>query len=317
MLVWLVDFDGKIENLALMRLSAWHKARGDTARLKKGAAYPELFETPDKVYVSCIFRWNRRAALALAEAWGDRAEIGGSGVDAISQLSIPKTTPPDYGLYDQDRAIGFISRGCIRRCPWCIVPTKEGGLKRVSTAREIVGKYKEALFLDNNFLALDDFESDLDWLAFHDVKIDFNQGLDARLVTESAAQYLVACKWKTKGGEKVRLALDSVGQKRAVEQAINYLEYAGMKRHSIFAYCLIGHNGLESDVDRLMFLHGQGVRVFPMGFRDNETGAQPATGWDLKLYKKYRRLIIRMPFAKSVWSDFRRDVAGEGKALPF
>lgn len=308
--IWLVDFDGKIENLALMRLSTYHKAQGNTVRLKRGAAYPELWEMPDKVYISCIFRWNRRDALALAKAWGDRVEIGGTGVDVHSTLPPEAaTTPPDYELYGGQRAIGFISRGCPRRCPWCIVPKKEGALHRVSTAREIVGDRQEALFLDNNFLALDDFESDLDWLAFQEIKVDFNQGLDARLVTESAAQFLAACKWKTPGGEKVRLALDTIGQKQTVEQAINYLEYAGMRRNQIFVYCLIGHDGVESDIDRLLFLRSLGVRVFPIGYRDNGTGDQPATGWDLKLYKKYRRLIIRMPFAKSVWKDFEHEVA--------
>jgi len=79
MLIWLIDLDGKIENLALMRLSAWHKTQRNAVRLKMGAAYPELFEIPDRVYISCIFRWNRFDAQHLAESWGDRAELGGSG----------------------------------------------------------------------------------------------------------------------------------------------------------------------------------------------------------------------------------------------
>lgn len=305
MIIWLVDFDGKMENLALMRLSAWHKARGDIVRLKRGAAYPELFEMPDRVYISCIFRWNRPGALALAGAWGDRAQIGGSGVD-VKKMLPPEVaaTPPDYDLYGGDRAIGFISRGCPNKCPWCIVPAKEGGLSRVASAREIVGLQRKSLFLDNNFLAMPGHMDDLSWLAENRIKVDFNQGLDARLITDENAVQLSRCTWDLPGGEKVRLALDSCGKKAVLQRAVERLCHAGMKARDVFVYVLIGFSGLESDLDRLLFARSLGLRVFPMGYRDIKTGKEPRRGWNVPLYKKYKRLIVRMPFAQSVWSDF-------------
>jgi hypothetical protein len=309
MLIWLVDFDGKIENLALMRLSTWHKAQGHTVRLKFGDARPELFETPDLVYISCLYKWNRRAALYLKDAWGDRAVIGGTGFSALEKL--PKGArflQPDYDLYGNDRAIGFISRGCNRSCPWCIVPLKEGNLRRVSTARDVVQDKKEALFLDNNFLALRGFEDDLRWLARKGIKVDFNQGLDARHINAESARLLAACKWSLPGGQKIRLALDGIGQMLNVEHAVGHLGNAGINPNRVFVYCLIGYAGLESDVKRLLFLRDLGVSVYPMGYKDLKDGSEPAKGWDRRLYKKYKRLIIRMPFAKSVWQDFGREV---------
>lgn len=308
MIVWLVGYDGKIENLALMRLSAYHKARGDTVRLKRGDAYPELFESPDLVYISCLFRWNRQRALNLAKAWNGRAIIGGTGVDIETLLPAYVGSRLDYSLYGNDRAIGFISRGCIRKCPWCIVPGKEGGLKRIETARDIVGKRKEAIFLDNNFLALDDHLDDLVWLVDNNVAIDFNQGLDARLITPENAGLLAWCKWATPGHKTVRLALDFDSQIPAVDRAFRLLEREGIQPSSIFVYCLIGFSGLESDVKRLRFLRSWNASVFPMGYRDIETGEEPATGWEWRLYQKYRRLLCRMPHASLVWQDFEREL---------
>jgi len=216
--------------------------------------------------------------------------------------------PLDYALYGEQRAIGFISRGCIRRCPWCVVPEKEGRLRRVATAQEIVGNRHQALFLDNNFLALDDHCDDLRWLADKGIEIDFNQGLDARLITDENARLLARCRW-LKPALGPRLALDSMGMAQKVGWAIETLEEAGMPTGRISMYVLLGFEGLESDVERLRRARGWGVTVFPMGYRDLETGEEPAHGWNRKLYKKYKRLITRIPHASSVWEDFSREVA--------
>lgn len=309
-LIWLIDFDGKIENLALMKLSTYHKQLGDVVILKRGLAYPELFETPDKVYISCLFSWNKDAALILYYAWNDKAEIGGTGIDPTIKLPAHiELLPPDYSLYGKNRAVGFISRGCPRKCPWCVVPKKEGNIHRVSSASEIVGDRDEAIFFDNNFLALPDYYTDLEWLANHRIRIDFNQANDARLINKDNAELLAACNWYA-NGSTIRISLDTIGAIPAVKKALLLLSDAGMSLSRIFVFCLIGFDGLESDIERLLFLRNFDVSIFPMGYRDIETGDEPARGWDRKLYKKYRRLICRLPHAKSVWDDFEREVIG-------
>jgi len=305
-LVWLVDYDGKEENLALMRLATYHKQQGDMVKLKRGKAWPELFETPDRVYISCLFRWHRRGALRLAEAWGDKAEIGGSGVNVEKILpSNVAVCKPDYELYGENRAIGFISRGCPNKCPWCLVSRKEGKLKRVSTAQEIVGNFQEAEFLDNNFLALSDCAEDLEWLAKEQIIIDFNQALDVHQMAADKARLLAACKWPSTG---IRFALDSPSQKVPLARTVSLLEEAGIRAAHVFVYVLIGYSGLESDIDRLLFARSLGVRAFPMGFRDIDTGEEPARGWNREMYKRYRRLIIRIPHAKSMWDQFKKEM---------
>ena len=301
-----MDFDGKMENLALMRLSTYHKQRGDSIALKFGAHPPELWDIPDQVYVSCLFRWNLGSATEYIEGWGNRVVAGGTGIDIHSTLSDEiSVCCPDYSLYGRNRAVGFISRGCIRKCPWCVVWRKEGKLKRVSTAAEIANDFPSVVFLDNNFLALADHMDDLLYLRTSGIAVDFNQGLDARLVDDRNAKELAGLNWTS----CLRLALDSLSQKQSVENAVRLLKAYGLSPSKVMVYCLVGFDGVESDVERLLFLHSLGVNAFSMGFKDLETGNEPMTGWSHRLYKKYRRLICRLPQAKSVWEDFRREVA--------
>ena len=120
MKIGLIDVDGKMPNLALMKLSAWHKERGDDVDL----TMPVLAAGYDKVYMSKVFTWSDMPCLP------DNAEVGGTGCD------LHKTLPdeiehlcPDYLLYKMDYSMGFLTRGCIRKCEFCFVPEKEGNIR--------------------------------------------------------------------------------------------------------------------------------------------------------------------------------------------
>ncbi|GAJ01032.1 unnamed protein product, partial [marine sediment metagenome] len=108
-------------NLALMKLSAYHKAKGDQVFLN----FP--LNRPDITYASCVFTWNAKRRATVPHG----ATVGGSGIDLKAEL-LPEVEHimPDYSLYPGiDSSMGFTSRGCIRKCPWCIVPEKEGQIK--------------------------------------------------------------------------------------------------------------------------------------------------------------------------------------------
>jgi hypothetical protein len=307
--VELIDLDSKIPNLALMKISAYCKKQGHKITMVHGAQLSRQLFSPDIHYISCVFSWNRDLAVNTAKQLDGTVFLGGSGIELTSKLPTNiETCQPDYSIYpDCDYAIGFISRGCIRKCPWCIVPKKEGMLWRESTAREIVGNRRKAIFLDNNFLALPDYQSDLIWLAKNKIFIDFNQGLDARLITDESAKHLAKCKYKY-----IRLSLDSNGMVKHLEKAIAKLTQAGVARHAIRVYTLIGFNGLQSDIETLLKLFQWKVQPFPMGYID-EDGYEPAREWDRNLYRKYKRLILRMPNSKSVISSFKEELCHEQK----
>ncbi|GHU36732.1 hypothetical protein AGMMS50256_33740 [Betaproteobacteria bacterium] len=129
-------------NLALMKLSAWHKANGDEVSF-----YSPIMPF-ERVYSSKVFTFTPEDPYLPANVIK-----GGSGYGLLHNL--PEEIEhrcPDYSLYGLDYSLGFLTRGCIRRCPWCIVPTKEGSIRAHADIDEFL-RHKNVVLLDNNVLA--------------------------------------------------------------------------------------------------------------------------------------------------------------------
>ena len=154
MRVGLIDVDGHsgFPNLALMKLSAWHKGQGDSVEW-----YSPMFSGHmDKVYMSKVFTFSSDYQYYID---ADEIVKGGTGYKDYTTV-LPNEiehTFPDYSIYPNcDHAIGFLTRGCIRSCPWCVVPKKEGKLRPNETWQNIKRPdSKQIVFLDNNVLASD------------------------------------------------------------------------------------------------------------------------------------------------------------------
>lgn len=131
MKVRLTHLDGKLPNLALMRISSWHKERGDEVFFTKDLTRT-LFEPKyDVVYGSCIFLFTA-PELDLFKANFPEAIIGGTGSgnwDTIEEVVGDVPDKYDYSIYpDFKPSIGFLQRGCRLKCSFCVVPKKEGEL---------------------------------------------------------------------------------------------------------------------------------------------------------------------------------------------
>jgi hypothetical protein len=164
----LLDVDSTIPNLALMKISAWYKAKGDNVNLVKikirrrkdgtlkESIKVDLSDKPDKVYISVIFKKNKQAVDDLVAQHPEfDIDIGGSGYDIEKQLPPEiENMKPDYTLYpDFDYSIGFSTRGCFRHCHFCIVPEKEGMFKKGNHPETWYNpEYDKIVFLDNNIL---------------------------------------------------------------------------------------------------------------------------------------------------------------------
>lgn len=230
--VALVDVDGhNFPNLALMKLSAWHKAQGDSVEW-----YDPLFSRPDKIYASKVFTFSSDFQDYAA---GDPEPIrGGTGYDP--NVKLPDEVEqmiPDYSLYpDFPAALGFLTRGCIRNCPWCIVPKKEGSLREVDDIERVSAGRQEVVLLDNNFLAADKefVREQLEKAARLHLKLDFNQGLDARLVTPENARLMAACRWI----RCIRFSCDTITMIEPIRRAVSLIRETGFKRE-IFCYMLV------------------------------------------------------------------------------
>lgn len=130
--IGLIDVDGHsgFPNLALMHLSAWHKARADAVEWWDG------FKTYDRVYMSKVFTFSSDVETVIR---ANEVIRGGTGYKDYGSLPPEiEATSPDYSMYPHvTHAVGFLTRGCIRNCPWCIVPRKEGEIRPASTWEEI------------------------------------------------------------------------------------------------------------------------------------------------------------------------------------
>jgi hypothetical protein len=164
MRVHLIDVDSKIPNLALMKISAYHKSIGDIVTFSHRINVNFGSIEPDKIYASIIFKKNKHELDNLFFSYPDtEIDIGGSGYDIHKKLPDEiENIMPDYSLYpDCDYSIGFSTRGCIRNtitCPFCVVPIKEGKFKRVAHPETWYNPvFSNMVFLDNNILA------DKDW----------------------------------------------------------------------------------------------------------------------------------------------------------
>lgn len=199
--ILLVDVDSTIPNVALMKLSTFFKGRGDEISLLrlKISYYPNRKHKQsvdahgfDKIFVSTIFQGNNQF-VKIKVSNKNRIKYGGTGHSLKENLpNHIEELPCDYTLYpENDTSYGFITRGCPRKCPFCWVPQKEGGIHQVSTVDNII-KHKKVKFLDNNILAWKQHKEILQELVDKGKKIkcQFNQGLDMRLINDENAQLL-------------------------------------------------------------------------------------------------------------------------------
>lgn len=281
--VLLVNVDSIIPNLALMKISAYYKAQGDIVGFN--------IDNPTHAYISCIFKKNK--AICDSSAFMLRMlnpdiiiDIGGPGYDLKKVLPPAiEDSQPDYSLYPGiDYALGFTTRGCIRRCPFCIVPIKEGKLKRIQPIESIYRpEFKAIKLLDNNVLGdPDNFRHIVDFCEEHKLKLDVSQGLDIRLLTEELAQYIA----RIDPIKKLDFAYDDPKEEPAVRRGIELLKGAGVDvrgKVQFYVYCdrSNGPYGLASAINRCQQLKALGTNAYVMLNID----AQPSE--DMKHLKRW------------------------------
>lgn len=272
MKVGLIDIDSKIPNLALMKLSAYHKQLGHDVELTS-----PLFANQDGydlLIASKIFDFTPMPILPK------NTQVGGSGYDLKKKLIDPiEHIYPDYELYGCEYAIGYTSRGCNRKCPFCIVPKKEGRFKIVcDDIREFWRGQKHLKLLDNS-LNTDErhFLKICDQTRENNIRIDFNQGLDIRLLTNSQADTLSTL--KTWGQTPFRFSWDLMAIEKQVRRGIGILGKAKLKNKSMF-YVLIGYDTTpEEDLYRVETLRGLGVDPFVMPYNKFDTYQRQFARW--------------------------------------
>ena len=291
MRIGLIAVDGRnsFPNLALMRLSNWHKQRGDTVEWWTG------FTHYDRVYMSKVFTFTPDFDTVIN---AEEIITGGTGYKNFGSLPPEvEACPPDYTLYPNWKpAVGFLTRGCCRCCDFCIVPRKEGAVHPAATWKEIKRPdSREMVLLDNNVLASDYGLEQIDRMGREQVWVDFNQGLDARLITPEIAGMLARLHWI----RLIRLACDTSEMLPVIRQATSYLKEAGVSQSRFWAYALV--RDVEEAHRRVMALREMGVEPFAQPYRDYD-GGEPT-----EEQKAFARWVNRKSLFKScTWESYKK-----------
>lgn len=300
--------------LGLLKLATYHVLKGDTVELVHGCQH--VSSIPERVYVTSLFTYAfkpvhqainfyskkyRKAQIVVGGIYatlapehlecffGDKVEVW-EGI----HTEIEDVLPAYWLVPECNTSILFSSRGCIRKCSFCSVSQLEPIFEaRESIKHLIYPGHKKVVLWDNNMLASPHWKNIFAELEESGLEVDFNQGIDARLLTEEVAIRLKRLKIRL-----IRLAYDSKGIKEPLREAIKLLNRMGIKGRKIIVYCLHNHSDTPADfLERIQDLISWGVVSYPMRYQSLEPAPKDSyvspkwTRQRLDMIAKARRVI--------------------------
>jgi len=271
-------------NLALAKIAGFHREQGDTVEW-----YDPMFGgNYDKVYVSKIFNWSNDYEYPIN---AHEVVYGGTGYSLTSTLPLEiDDHQPDFSIYPNVPAnisYGFLTRGCPNKCNWCVVPRKEGAIRPYWDIERVANGNKKVVLMDNNILASGDYcMEQLHKIIDLELRVDFNQALDARLVTGKNAQLLAKIHWLD--NNRIRFGCDTHAQIDECEHAIALLEGYGF-HGQFFLYTMLTDD-LKECYDRIVYwwermqkqreTHERcAVYAYAQPFRDPDNQHRPIPQW--------------------------------------
>lgn len=272
-------------NLALMKISAKFKKHNHNVMFYDS----KLFDQYDEIYSSKVFTFTKTPK-------PPNAIYGGIGYK--NNILLDEETEhicPDYSLYGVNVSYGFLTRGCPRKCPWCVVPTKEGKIRPHADINEFL-RHDKAILMDNNVLACDHGIQQIEKIITLGIRVDFNQGLDAQLIDTTIAKLLSKVKWLV----PIRLACDTHSQMKSIQKAVTELRWQNTTPTRYSCYAMI--TNIDEALERVKFLKGLNLDIFAQPYIDYNDKIKPSDE-----QKDFARWVNHKAIFKSVpWEDYRR-----------
>ena len=288
MKIGLIDVDShNFPNLALMKLSAYHKSKGDSVEWYEPLVHGFHCEPMDKVYVSKVFSESYSSEYPY---FINAKEIvfGGTGycMEIINEKEVfhndlNENLPehiehiyPDYSIYYEkipkvkNTAYGFLTRGCPRGCDFCIVGKKEGKCsKKVADLSEFWKGQKYIELLDPNMFACKEWKNLAQQLIDSDAWINFNQGVDIRIMTKEKAEYIKQMKIR-----EIHFAWDRYDDKNEILPKLElFNNVCGFDRRKQIVYVLTNFNSThKQDLERIYILRAMGYWPYVMIYNKNQ-----------------------------------------------
>lgn len=293
MRIGIVQADGKLPNIALMKIASYHKTIGDDVEWWNGPLFPY-----GKVYASKIFKFTN-------DSFPDYLIRGGTGYENDQKLPEKIDSLNHSGgwfLYPKYKNhIGFSERGCRLKCSFCVVPVKEGKPKQDLSIGELltnpVGQDRLAL-LDDDFLGHPNVDDVFMELIERNLKVCFSQGLNIRIITEGQAVLLEQTNFKGLSfkSRRITFAWDRYKDKKTIIKGFKRCVEAGIKPYQMQFFVLIGYDtGHEENMERVETIRSWGSDPFVMAYdRGN-------------LYqRRFQRWVNHRAIFKSVkWKDYK------------
>jgi hypothetical protein len=266
MRIALYNLEPNIENTAMMQVSQYHKQQGDTVEFYSPLYHKEY----DRIYAFSIFQFTSKKNVTPDMI------CGGTGFNIRSSL------PPEIGACNLDYSIFprcrtsylWFSRGCIRQCPFCVVPEKEGWIHAVIPLNlNPRGNYISVM--DNNFFANPSYHVAVDYLKNLGQPVFFQQGIDVRLFDDEQGRILQTMKLHN----QLYVAFDDPRQEDQILPKIEWLlEYLPLRK--IACYVLIGYwSTMQEDLDRVEILRNLGIDPFVMPFNRRDPYQKAFARW--------------------------------------
>lgn len=319
MKIGLVHIDGRLPNLALMQIASYHEQRKDVVEWFKGPLFSEEY---DAIYASKIFAFSPMPQLPA------QTIIGGTGIDFFNVLP-PEIAEcePSYSLYvnlnnDPNWAspieectfhLGFSMKGCRFRCKFCCVPTKEGRPRINSTIPKLLTNPKgedRLILLDNDFFGGQEWQANLEYIIENNLKVNFNQGLNIRILTDAQAELLAKAKYFNTNfsSRYLTFAWDRYQDGQLIFAGIDRCEKYGIPASHLQFFVLIGFDSTpEQDLERVIRLRERGALPYVMPYNKHDA-----------YQKKFARWVNHRAIFKSVkWEDYGKSPVDKDSSEPF
>lgn len=314
--VRITHLDGRLPNLALMRIAAWHRQQGDTVHFSETPS-PELTEPSyDIVYGSAIFTKTAPKVSELLR-WWPGAILGGTGTSspALVEDIVPADfVGLDYSIYPRFRAsLGMTARGCRFRCGFCVVPTKEGRPNSFSPIRSIwrgPGNPKTLHLLDNDFFGSPEWADRVEEIREGGFRVCLNQGINLRILSDKQAAALATIEYRNDAFTRRMLytAWDSPSDERVFFRGVDRLAQHGIPPSHLMAYNLTGffpdetwdaiwhrhHRQIAIGIKPYVMIHEEAKKRGPGG---------PAPTWDE--LKRLQRWVNMGLYRTVPWREYR------------
>lgn len=312
--------------LGLMKISSMLKDKYKGCRViaQVGNEIPKVVKDPKEIYITSLFTWDLEKVVASVRYYNRlfpkaKIKIGGIAASIYPDYIYSKTRiRPHVGLLNDaencspdyiqtfgrklNSSLTYTSRGCIRNCPFCSVNQIEPTFfTKDNWEKDILSSFPAITFWDNNWLASPNLEKDCEKLKKINKRIDFNQGLDARLYTENIAKILSEINLNP-----IRFAFDTITYEKYILRAIHLARKYSKKEIRI--YVLYNFKDKPEDFFyRINLLNKENVLAFPMEYRcaTDLNRRFPGIHWNLVLLRALK-LSLLFYYRKGMITQSRR-----------